>query len=229
MSTILAVDRIYGLWAVWPGRFRPVWPVGLGTAYVVHWSLKGSNLDEGFLGHIIPDGKWAKVVVTDIGAAFSAPLKNQANPEIQANYGFRWAGGVFRIHLHWFPTRDTIGLDKPKEAHDESSRQRFHPRHCCSCRRLGEAGRASLGCEHVQQRPAPSCKGLRGLAERWNQSDGKGGGRCWRPIRWRLCDGGAGCSIGVVVEVIRNTQAPMTAPAAPAAKEDVPHTEQQQM
>jgi hypothetical protein len=49
-----------------PGRFRPVWPVGLATAYVVHWSFKGSNLDEGFLGHIVPDGKWAKAVVTDI-------------------------------------------------------------------------------------------------------------------------------------------------------------------
>lgn len=28
---------------------------------------KESNLDEGFLGHTVPEGKWAKVVVTDIG------------------------------------------------------------------------------------------------------------------------------------------------------------------
>jgi hypothetical protein len=38
---------------------------------------------------------------------------------------------------------------------------------------------------------------------------------------------GAGCSIGVAVEVIRNTEA--LKKAAAAAKEDVPHAEQQQM
>lgn len=81
-------------------------------------------------------------------AAFSV----QANPEIQANYGFRWAAwGVSNS----FALVSNSGYNRPGQAqkgHDESSRQRFRSRHGCGCRRLGEAGRASLGCEHVQQR-----------------------------------------------------------------------------